>query len=57
MKSLDTPVCPRCGSADFSPDLSSSILYSGFNSYRCNSCGYTGTFFIKMAAEAKPAKK
>jgi len=41
-------ICPRCKSKDISPDLSASaitLLNNNFTNYKCNKCGYKGTFF------------
>ncbi len=43
-------ICPQCGSRDIHPDFSAhSFGQSGFfNQYRCNKCGYQGSFVIEV---------
>ncbi len=50
MKNKWIKVCPKCGSTDIVPDLSASSIAKGtiFNSYKCNSCGYSGINFIEF---------
>ncbi len=49
-------VCPYCGSADVSSDMSIKSIGQGslFNEKKCNDCGFSGEIFPEMTiSEAK----
>jgi hypothetical protein len=54
-------ICPKCNSTDISTDMSNpALVETGLfnNSFRCNHCGYTGTFFPDVEiSKLEPVKE
>jgi len=44
-------ICPKCKSKNISPDFSRQTFgeQSEFNAYKCNECGYRGSFFPEIS--------